>query len=242
MAQSTLTASSRAEKAGDSLVKWRKLVCGVLVFVLAVSLMAQDLGRAMLHNDGGTRLNGNPAPESSAIFPHDLVQTRNESTAKIDVDGSTVTIQPDTLVQYDGDELFLDHGSLQLNTARGIKVRVNCMTIIPQTQERTRYDVIEAAGKVMVVARDNDVRIHYRRLSARQSKDTEASDVTVHRSEQTTRDERCGEEGRAAPFDGNGPLLNSPWARGAGVTAIGILTCWALCRSGPVSPDNPDQR
>jgi hypothetical protein len=241
MAQSTLTASSRAEKAGDSLVKWRKLVCGVLVFVLAASLMAQDLGRAMLHNDGGTRLNGNPAPESSAIFPHDLVQTRNESTAKIDVDGSTVTIQPDTLVQYDGDELFLDHGSLQLNSARGMRVRVNCMTITPLTQERTRYDVIEADGKVMVVARDNDVRIHYRRVAARQSKDAGSSDVTVHRSEQVTRAERCSAESQPA-FDGNGPILNSPWAKLAGGTAIGVLTCWALCRGHEtVSPDNPDK-
>jgi hypothetical protein len=144
-------------------------------------------------------------------------------------------------VQYEGDELFLDHGSLQLNSARGMKVRVNCMTIVPQTQERTRYDVIEAAGKVMVVARDNDVRIHYRRLAARQSKDTEASDVTVHRSEQVTRDEQCGTEGRPAPFDANGALLNSPWAKGAGAAAIGTLTCWALCRGGAVSPDKPDK-
>jgi hypothetical protein len=224
------------------LLKWRKLICGALIFVLAASLIAQDLGRAMLHSDGGAWLNGKPAPNSSAIFPHDLVQTRNESMAKVDIDGSTIAIQPGTLVQFEGDEFFLDHGSLQLNTARGMKVRVNCMTIIPQTQERTRYDVIEAAGKVMVVARDNDVRIHYRRLTARHSKDTEASDVTVHRSEQVTRDERCGAEGQPVPLDGDGPILNSPWAKGAGVTAIGILTCWALCRSGSVSPDSPDSR
>jgi hypothetical protein len=221
-------------------VKWRKLVCGTLISVLAASLMAQDLGRAMLHNDGGAWLNGKPAPDSSAIFPHDLVQTRNESTAKIDVDGSTVTIEPGTLMQYDGDELFLDHGSLQLNSARGMRVRVNCMTIIPLTQERTRYDVIEAAGKVMVVARDNDVRIHYRRVAARQPKNAGSSDVTVHRSEQVTRDERCGAESQPAAFDGNGAILNSPWARVAGVAAISVLTCWALCRGDePVSPDKP---
>jgi hypothetical protein len=234
-------ASSCAEKAGVCLLKLRKLVCGALIFVLAASLMAQDLGRAMLHSDGGAWLNGKPAPNSSAIFPHDLVQTRNESTARIDVDGSTVTIQPGTMVQYEGDELFLDHGSLQLSSTGGMKVRVNCMTIIPLTQERTRYDVIEAAGKVMVVARDNDVGIHYRRVAARRLKDGGSSDETVHRSEQVTREERCGAEGQPAPFDGNGPILNSPWARGAGVAVIGILTCWAVCRGDePVSPHKPD--
>ena len=84
-------------------------------------------------------LNGKPAPNSSAIFPHDLVQTRKESTAKIDVDGSTVTIQPGTMVQFEGDELFLDHGSLQVNSARGMRVRVNCMT---DRSPNTRTDAL----------------------------------------------------------------------------------------------------
>jgi hypothetical protein len=222
------------------LLKRRKLVCGTFIFVLAASLMAQELGRAMLHSDGGAWLNGKPAPNSSAIFPHDLVQTRNESTAKIDVEGSTVTIQPDTLVQYEGDELVLDHGSLQLNSGRGMKVRVNCVTVIPLTQERTRYDVIEATGKVMVVARDNDVKIHYRGVAARQSKGARAADLTVHRGEQVSPDERCSAESQPAALDARGAILNSPWARGTGIVAVGVLTCWALCRGDePVSPDKP---
>ena len=144
------------------MAEWRKLVCGAMVIVLPASLIAQDFGRAMLHSDGGTWLNGKPAPNSSALFPHDLVQTRPESTAKVDIDGSTVTIQPDTLVQFEGDELVLDHGSLQLNSARGMRVRVNCMTVVPLTQEWTRYAVIDAGGKVRVAAYENDVKIHYR--------------------------------------------------------------------------------
>ncbi len=195
----------------------------------------------MLHSDGGAWLNGKPAPTSIAIFPHDSVQTRTESTAKIDVDGSTVTIQSDTLVQFEEDELVLDHGSLHLNSARGMRVRVNCMTVIPLTQEWTRYDVIESSGKVMVVADENDVKIHYRQAAVRQSKNAGYSDVTVHRGEQVTREERCDAEPK--PLQGlaaRGAILNSPWAKGAGIAAIGILTCWALCRGDePVSPDKP---
>ena len=195
----------------------------------------------MLHSDGGAWLNGKPAPNSSAIFPNDLIQTRKESTAKIDVDGSTITIQPGTMVQFGEDELFLDSGSLQVNSERGMRVRVNCMTIVPLTQEWTRYNVIGADGKLMVVAYENDVKIHYRRVAARQSKDAGSSDVTVHRGEQVTRAERCGAEYKPAKaVDSRGPILNDPWARGAGITAVGIITCWALCREGdPVSPDKP---
>ena len=234
------------EKAGVYLAEWRKLVCGAMIAILTIgvlpaSLLAQDFGRAMLHSDGGAWLNGKPVPGSSAIFPGDFVQTQKKSGAKIDVDGSTITIQPDTLLQFEGDELVLDHGSLQLNSARGMRVRVNCMTVIPLTQEWTRYDVIDADGKVLVVAHENDVKIHYRRVAAQQSKDRGSSDVTVHRGEQVIRSEQCGPEFKPAqPPPADNPIMNRAWVMWSGIGAVGVITCYALCRSGePVSPDKP---
>jgi hypothetical protein len=38
-----------------------------------------------------------------------------------------------------------------------------------------------------------------------------------------------------------GAIMDSPWAIGGGAITIGVLTCWALCRTGPpLSPSNPD--
>ncbi len=222
--------------------EWRNLVCGAMIVILPASAVAQELGRAMLHSDGGAWLNGNPAPNSTAIFLHDLIQTRKGSTAKIDAQGSTITIQPETRVQFEEEELFLDSGGLQVNSARGMRVRVNCMTIIPPAQGQgwTRYDVIDADGKLTVVAYESDVKIHYRRVAPRQAKDPGASDVTVHRGEHVVREERCRTGSEPAPLDAKGALLNSPWAIGTGVAAIGVITCWALCRGNePVSPDTP---
>jgi|SRR5580658_612761 hypothetical protein len=217
------------------LLEWRKLFCGIMIVILPTSLIAQDSARAMLHDDGGVWLNGSPAPNSSAIFLHDSVQTQKGSLAKIDADGSTAMVQPDTIVQFDGNELDLDHGSLQLNTSRGMRVRVNCMTVIPLTQEWTRYDVIDVDGRMTVEAHQNDVKIHYEGAVARSSK-TAFSDVVVHQGEQVTREERCREP--ANPIQGT--MLDSPWAVGIGAAAIGIITCWALCRGGaPVSPSKP---
>ena len=209
--------------------------------VLPASLIAQATGGAMLHSDGGVWLNGNPAPNSSAIFPHDVVQTQKENKAKIDADGSTATVQPDTIVQFEGEQLVLDHGSLQVNTSRSMSVRVNCMTVIPLTQDWTRYDVIDVDGKMQVIARENDVRIHYQGVAARRSKTSGFSDVTVRQGEQATREERCGAAAKPAEVvNAKGAILNSVWAKGAGLTAIGILTCWALCRGDdPISPYIP---
>jgi len=195
----------------------------------------------MLHSDGGVWLNGNPAPNSSAIFPHDVVQTQKENKAKIDADGSTATVQPDTIVQFEGEQLVLDHGSLQVNTSRSMSVRVNCMTVIPLTQDWTRYDVIDVDGKIHVLAHENDVRIHYQGVAARRSKAAGFSDVTLRQGEEATREERCGAAAKPAEVvNAKGAILNSVWAKGAGLAAIGILTCWALCRGDdPISPYIP---
>jgi hypothetical protein len=229
------------KKAGVCLLEWRNVVCGMMMVIVPTSLMTQDSGRAMLHSDGGVWLNGNPAPGSTAIFLHDLVQTPKGIRAKIDAEGSTATVQPETIVQFNGDELVLDHGSLQVNTSRGMKVRVNCMTVIPVAPEWTRYDVVDLEGKITVVAYEKDVKIHTQGASARRSKAAATSEAIVHQGEQSTREERCGVA--ASPvnaIDAKGAILNSPWARGAGIAAIGILTCWALCHTDdPISPAKP---
>jgi hypothetical protein len=224
------------------LLEWRKLVCGVMMFIVPVSLMGQDSARAMLHDDGGVWLNGSPAPNSTAIFAQDLIQTQKGNRAKIDADGSTVMIDTETIVQFDGDELVLDHGGVQVNTLREMKVRVNCLMVVPLNEEWTRYDVIDVDGRVTVAAHQNDVKIHYQGAAARRAKEGGPfSDVTVHQGEQVTREEHCGAAARPADvINANGPFLNSMWAKAAAGIAIGVVTCWALCRGDdPISPDKP---
>ncbi len=221
------------------MLQWRNLVCGVMVVVFPTSLIAQDSARAMLHNDGGAWVNGNPAPTSSAIFMHDLVRTQKENKARIDADGSTVTVEPETIVQFEGDELVLEHGTLQVNTFRGMRVRVNCVTVSPPAQEWARYDVTDVDGTVLVLAHQNDVKIHYSGPATWRSKHVELADVTVYQGGQATHEDRCGEAPKASG-DANRPILDNPWVIGAGAIGIGVIICWALCRNNnPLSPDKP---
>lgn len=162
------------------MLEWPKLVCGVMVVVLPMSLMAQDSARAMLRNKEGAWVNGNPAPKSLTICMHDSVQTEKENKARIDADGSTVTVAPETIVQFEGDLLILEHGSLQVNTWPGMRVRVNCVTVSPPAQEWARYDVTDVDGTVLVLAHQNDVKIHYSGPATWRSKHVELADVTVY--------------------------------------------------------------
>jgi len=220
----------------------RKLVCAALAVALPVSLMADDLAAAMLHHDGGALLNGNPAPSSIAIFPNDTVQTPPLREATLHAAGSAVSVEPETLVQFEGDELVLDHGTLLVGTSSGLKVRVGCITVIPSTAEWTQYDVTDIDGKVRVSARKNDVNIDSRgsRLPSARSGGS-IQRVSVREGEQLTREEACGSSRKSSDYiAAKGPFLNSPWAIGIGAAGIIFGTCWEFCRGDdPVSPYKP---
>jgi hypothetical protein len=213
----------------------------MMIVILPASLMAQDATRGLLHNDGGTWLNESPAPPTAAIFPDSLVQTDKNHRARIEVEGSSVLIQPDTMVQFQGHELALDHGTVQLDTAREMEVLIGCITVSPITSDRTQYDVSDVDGKVKVVAAKNDVKIHSHLGALQKSRRGASSDVIVRQGEQAIRDEHCGPRAnRSQAISATGSLLNSPIAITTATAVVGVLVCLGLCHTDdPVSPDKP---
>jgi hypothetical protein len=214
-----------------------------MLAILPASLQAQETAAAMLRSEGvGVLVNKYPAPASIALFSDDLIETQKAVVARIEASGSAADINAETVVEFEGNELVLEHGSLSVNTSRGMTVRVGCLTITPaNSAEWTHYDVADLNGKVNVSALKNDVNIDEHSGGLRQAKQSGRSNrVTVREGEQKSREEKCG----AADIRqaGSTPaILNSPYAIGAGIVTIGVLTCWALCRSGnPISPTNPN--
>jgi len=199
---------------------------------------AQNNGRALLHSDGGTLLNENPAPEVSTLFVDDRVENQPGHSSKIEIAGSSVLVREETLVQFKDNEVVLEHGRLQLSTASAMRVRVGCIIVIPITSERTQYDVIDVDGKVQVAAFKNDVRIHHNGAILRGAK-SDSGDLIVHEGEEKSRSEKCA-GADLPPADLNGAILDSKWAEAAGIVAVGVITCFGLCHSDdPASPWKP---
>lgn len=219
---------------------WRKLVCGVMIVIAPSPLLAQYSERALLRNDGGTWLNETPAPAVSAIFPDSLIQTQAAHTARIEAEGSTAQISPETVVQYQGLELALDHGILQLDTSREMKVLIGCITITPINSDRTQYRVIDVDGKVKIAAFKSDVKVHLHG-AAHRTKQSNSSDFVVHQGEEKAHSEHCGGY-LPRPADGTGiqPVwLDSTAAKIAGGGLI-ALTCIEICHGDdPISPSKP---
>jgi hypothetical protein len=223
------------------LPEWRNLVCGAMIVILPTSFMAQDSTRGMLHSDGGTWLNGNPAPASAAVFPDSLVQTQAGHSSRIDVAGSNVLVLPETEVQFLGSLLVLTHGSLQLVTTSKMEVLVGCIRITPTTSDRTEYEVTDVDGRVRIAASKSNVKVHAHGSGVLRSKQGESSDAIVHEGEQSTRDERCGAPpSPTQTVTATGPFLDSWWAKGVGIGVVATLTCLGLCHEDdPISPSKP---
>ena len=229
---------------GIGLLTRRACACLLTITTLPVSLLAQEAASAILRSNGGVLLNRNPAPASSALYSDDLIETQ-KAPARIEASGSAADLNPGTMLQFEGAELVLDHGSLAVNTSRGLRVRIGCVTVTPvNTAEWTHYEVSDVNGKITVSASKSDVYIDSRSSNQQPTGKRPQSDrAIVREGEQKSRDEKCG----AADLDndrlpGQGAIMNSPWARGAAAAGIGGLVCWAICQSdNPLSPSDPSK-
>jgi hypothetical protein len=226
--------------AGEALFKKHTVVCLIMTAVLPASLLADDTGAAILRSNGEVLLNGNPAPATATLFPGDTVRIQPKSAARIEVSGSTVDISSETVLQFESDEIDLDHGSVSVNTSRAFKVRAGCLTVIPVNVDWTKYDVTDTNGKVTVAATKNDVNIDSRGGNARAIKTGNSGRVTVREGEQKSREEKCGAADFKESIAANGAYLNSPFVKiAAGAIVAGTL-CLVLCfNDDPISPSKP---
>jgi hypothetical protein len=197
-------------------------------------LLGADSGAAMLYAKGSAWINGASVPRSSAVFPGDLVQTRPDAVVHINATGSSVMIQSDSLVKYEGNAVSLEHGAVSVATTKGMSTRAGEVVVAPVSNEPTQFDVRDVNGTVEISARKGDVSV---------SNGTETTRLA--QGEQTTRDDSENRKkkrraaGGAVPAAGGG-VLDSPYAIAAGAGAVGGLMLWVLLQGDdPLSPVDP---
>src|ERR1700747_59932 len=100
---------------------FRGVVSYVLLFLFPGSLFGADSSAAMLYTHGAAWVNGAHVPRpSSAIFSGDLLQTRSDSVANINEPGSSITVLSDSLVEFEGASVDIQHGGVTVSTSKGI--------------------------------------------------------------------------------------------------------------------------
>src|ERR1019366_4751344 len=190
MSQSTMSQS-----------KLRSAVCCLLAFLFPAQVM----------------LAGETA---SAMFSGDMLQTRSDSTASIQSNGSNVMVLADSLVKFEGPAVELEHGSVRVTTSRGLAARAGDVTVKPASNSWTEFQVTDVDGRVQIAANKGD-------LTVQDDKGT----TTVTQGQQTTRDDTTDTEKKkkkhrrgagAATAAGGGIMSSAPVVYG-GLAAVGTV-------------------
>jgi len=211
-----------------------------MIALIPGSLPGADTGAAMLYGKGVVLLNGANLPNSSAIYPDDVIETKADSVANIDVTGSTVMVGPESIVKFENNVIELEHGSVAVSTSDGLRVHVKCVTVVPALNVLTQFDVTNTSGTVHAVARKSDVNIDTgRKLKNAAKTDAASQSATLREGHDTTRDENdCAAALYNPPTAGG--LLSSPYALYAGGAIVGGVLIWVLLQGeNPASPSQP---
>jgi hypothetical protein len=202
------------------------------MLVMPASVWGADSSAAMLYANGLAWLNGASVPKSSAVFTGDLIQTRTDSVASIKATGSNIMVHSDSLVQFEGSSLKLEHGAMTVATSKSVAAEIGDVTVKPASGQWTEFRVKDVDGTIQIAANKGDLIVT----------DASGQSTTVSQGQETTREDsetgkrRRRRSGGAVP-GAQGSVLNSPYAIGIGAGIIGGVTAWVLWQGDdPASP------
>jgi hypothetical protein len=228
---------------------FRGLVYGLVLAFAPVSLLAADTG-AMLYAKGEVTVDGHPVTDSTAVLPGSVIETKPGAVANLNASGTTVMLQPETLLKFTGTDLYLDHGGVTVASSSQMQVHVKCVNASPLTSVWTQFSVADVNGTVQVAAMKNAVGISYgsefvlaKATSAGAAISSAKPPITVSEGQQYNHFEMEGCPIKSKPGAQSaaaGGIFSSPVTQiGIAATGAGIvIALWP--RSGsPVSPTEP---
>ena len=212
---------------------FRLLLNAIVLFFAPAALFAADTNAAMLYENGTTWVNGSSIPNASAIFAGDLVQTKSDSVASINAPGSVITVQPDSLIQFESSSVKLEHGTVTVSTSKAMSAQAGEVSVTPASNAWTEFDVKHADGTVQIAARKGDLLL----------KDETGTSTLAEGQEASLNDSPAStskRKGGGAAVAAKGPITNSLGAYLTGAVAAGGLTIWVLKQGDdPISPSKP---
>jgi hypothetical protein len=214
----------------------RSAVCFLLAFAFPAYALGDEAASAMLYTAGSAWLNGSAVPKSAALYSGDLLQTRSDSTASIQANGSSVMVMADSLVKFEGPAVELEHGGVRVTTSKALAAHAGDVTIKPAGNAWTEFQVVDVDGRVQIAANKGDVTVQ-----------DDQGTTTVSQGQQTTRDDTVDPQKKkkkkrkaGAAVPGTGGIMSSPWVvYGATGVVVGGAIWVLLQHNPPASPSCP---
>lgn len=222
---------------------FRKMVSCVLLLLFPGSMLAADSNAAMLYINGAAYVNDARVPRASAaIFSGDILQTRPNSVANINEPGSSITVLSDSLVQFQGKSVDIQHGGVSVSTSKGIAATAGDVKITPKSSAWTEFKVVDVDGMVKIHAEKGDLLIDdgSKVLTLAQGQPDQTVGENNPDAKDSKRKKNKNNQANGATPAAGGGALSSPIAIGIGAGAILGITTWVLVKSSnPASPSKP---
>jgi hypothetical protein len=117
-----------------------------------------DTQAAMLYASGNAMLNGAGVSRSTAIFAGDKIQTAQDATARLNVNGSTVLVPGNSSVQFNGNGIDLQSGSAVISTSKGLNAHVGEVTVAPKNGS-AKFEVSKSGENVLIAANSGSLSL-----------------------------------------------------------------------------------
>jgi hypothetical protein len=216
----------------------RPFVSLLLTLLVPAQLLSQEPASGMVYASGTAWVNGTEVPKSVAVFPGDTLQTKQDASANIGSNGSSVMVLADSLLKYEGTAVAVDHGTVRVTTGTGFAAHACEVKARPADNVPTQYQFTHNDHRVEIVATKGDVIVE----------DHEGS-KTLKEGNQTSREDGCEAAAKKNPRRvpgatpaASGGVLSSSIAVRTGIGIVTGITIWVLLQGDdPMSPACPDK-
>lgn len=216
---------------------FRSTLSIVLALLVPTQLLSQDSPSGMVYANGTAWVNGTEIPKSMAVSSGDVLQTKQDASANIGTNGSSIMVLSDSLVKYEGTSVGVDRGSVRVSTSSGFAAHACEVKARPANTTPTQYQFTHNDKHVVVVATKDDVIV-----------EDHGESKTVKEGQQITRDDGCEVAVKKNPKKrvgatgaAGGGILSSPPAVYTGIGIVTGITTWVLLQGDdPISPACPN--
>jgi hypothetical protein len=161
------------------------------------------------------------------------LQTTKESAATITASGSSVIVQPESVVKFSADIISLQQGNISVASSTGLATSAGTASVTPAARVWTEYEVTELNGVTDVLARKGNLNV-----------DCGKETVVLSDGMQVTSDAsgHCRKSRRSGAYPpASGDILSNPYLKYIGAAAGGGTLIWLLWPHShqPVSASQP---
>lgn len=198
----------------------KRFLSWLVIIATPLTLRAGDQAAATISSRGTVLVNGNALPDASAIQSGATIQTQPDSVANITATGTSIIVQPSSILTFAESSITLQQGSVSVASSHAVATSAGTVTATPANSSWSEYEMSISNGMVDVVARKANLAVNC-------GKEV----VTLKEGMSVTSDPsgKCKTKKSSGAYPpASGDILSSPYLKYVAAAAGGGVLIWLL--------------